>query len=44
MLHNCSEDEDCLNEPGGFSCNCSSSGFHKRDPWGLCEGEFMHDV
>lgn len=40
MLHNCSEDEECVNEPSGFSCKCSSLGFNKSEPWGPCEGEF----
>ena len=40
MLHNYLEDEDCVNEPGDFTCNCNSPGFNKSDPWGLCEGEF----
>ena len=40
MSHNCSEDEICKNQPGGFRCKCHLPGFHKTEPWGLCEGEF----
>ena len=39
MLHNCSENEKCINEHGSFNCECNP-GF--SEVGGICDSKFQY--